>query len=907
VPSSDPQESAKAKQWSDQGKAYKAAGRHEDALNCFKQAVAAFGKAHAQEAAAQAGGDAGMAAYMLGNFAEATAFWQPVLEFAVASKTWQMEAQACSNLAAAEGYLGHIDPMFALIERALAIYRGHQDRLKEAECLGNRGTARYERGDWTGAEQDWSQCLALYRAAGATEQDQMEYLQGLGLLYCDLGEVDRGHPLLEQALAAARKVQDPYVEAAVLNTLGTMYYFLNDMAKAIEYAQQALAIQNRRADKSGQATCHNNLAAYYKKQDRLAEARTEYEKALALSRAAGKKPTMAAALANLGRVRALEGFPSEARAQLEASLALRRELSDRYGEAMCLATLGELDLDDCQPKRALDQFMEALWIQAGIGDRHQQIRSMGLVMKAQGLLGRTPLAILFGKEAMRKIQERRAGMRGVPSELQRGFVTTYEPILRILADLLMEAGRTAEAHVVIKRMKEEEYLGFARQPSGPGALDPALDLNPWEQAQAEPFRRALEPAAGLSAQLAALRQRAPAGLSPAEQARQTTLEGDLRRARIAFEALMAGSAFAPTPAFDPTAGGRQGNLQDLPEALDKRVATLHFVVTERHVGTLLTQAGRQWVSRQAIPDQELTRKVLAFRRCLQDPGKDPLPLAKELYRILIGPVERRLRQTRPRTLRVSLDGVLRYLPMAALHDGRKYLAESYGLVVLTEAARFGPSKHPRETWRFKGLGVTQPFGELPGLPGVAQELGAILRQGQSGFLAGTIALDGAFTAKTLAQSAQAGYTVLHLATHFKLVPGTEDHSFLLLGDGSHLSLKQFREQAPDLRTVDLLTLSACDTALGAGRDQDGKEVEGIATLALRCGAHSVLASLWPVVDRNVSPVLLRFYQLRGERGRMAKAEALRQAQTALIGGTGLARHYRHPCYWANFVLMGDYE
>src|SRR5262249_44363695 len=122
-------------------------------------------------------------------------------------------------------------------------------------------------------------------------------------------------------------------------------------------------------------------------------------------------------------------------------------------------------------------------------------------------------------------------------------------------------------------------------------------------------------------------------------------------------------------------------------------------------------------------------------------------------------------------------------------------------------------------------------------------------------------------------------------SHFQFRPGNEAESFLLLGDGSHLSLAQLKEQWNVFRGVDLLTLSACDTAMGSS-GATGTEVEGFAVLAQRKGAKAVVASLWPVADTSTQALMQTFYRQRESQPGMPKVEALRQAQLALLRGQG---------------------
>jgi CHAT domain-containing protein len=169
-------------------------------------------------------------------------------------------------------------------------------------------------------------------------------------------------------------------------------------------------------------------------------------------------------------------------------------------------------------------------------------------------------------------------------------------------------------------------------------------------------------------------------------------------------------------------------------------------------------------------------------------------------------------------------------------------------------------------------------------------------------------------------------------------PGTAADSYLLLGDGTHLTLEDVRTD-PRLRFdgVDLLTLSACETAVAEGQDVDGAEVEGLGALAQRRGAAAVLATLWPVADVSTGMFMQGMYALR-QRNHLTKAEALREMQMAFIagakgfdaGGTdnerGAVREnaqqaptskappwpqdprapFSHPFFWAPFILMGNW-
>ncbi|MDQ3919551.1 MAG: CHAT domain-containing protein, partial [Acidobacteriota bacterium] len=316
------------------------------------------------------------------------------------------------------------------------------------------------------------------------------------------------------------------------------------------------------------------------------------------------------------------------------------------------------------------------------------------------------------------------------------------------------------------------------------------------------------------------------------------------------------------------------------------------------------KAGREY----PIKSADLYKKIFAFRQALEDPHSDPRPLAQELYRILVGPIADILKGAQVETVMWSLTGPLRYIPVAALHDGEKYMVERYRNAVFTPVNTSHLTDAPGAGWRGLGVGVSKARGQFPALPDVPQELRSIFRDegvtpDARGVIAGRIFLDESFTEETFFSQLRQRYPVVHIASHFRFQPGNVTNSFLLLGDGEELSLARVRGAPNIFGGVDLLVLSACETAT-TGEDADGKEVEGFAVLAQQRGARSVLASLWPVADKSTPLLMEKFYQLRAATPSITKAEAVRAAQLSLLRDNP---SFSHPYYWAPFILIGNWR
>lgn len=290
---------------------------------------------------------------------------------------------------------------------------------------------------------------------------------------------------------------------------------------------------------------------------------------------------------------------------------------------------------------------------------------------------------------------------------------------------------------------------------------------------------------------------------------------------------------------------------------------------------------------------------------------------------------------------ISGDDVLRYVPFAALHDGQRYLVERYALSSYNPTTRDVVVSQPtRPQWRVAAFGATQerPLLGFTALPDVATELRAVVRQDgeQLGALPGERKLDAEFTRNSLSQALRKRYPAVHVASHFRLVFNDPNKSVMLLGDGQTLPIGEFTGNPVDFRLIDidLLTLSACETAVPAGHDSaTGMEVESLSALVHQAGARSVLATLWPVADRATASFMGRFYGYLSNNS-LSKANALSRAQQDFIQGRaapeiGREQGFRgrgatvvgseaeqrttttpsdltHPYFWAPFTLLGNW-
>ncbi|MBP0017240.1 MAG: CHAT domain-containing protein, partial [Cyanobacteria bacterium SBLK] len=259
------------------------------------------------------------------------------------------------------------------------------------------------------------------------------------------------------------------------------------------------------------------------------------------------------------------------------------------------------------------------------------------------------------------------------------------------------------------------------------------------------------------------------------------------------------------------------------------------------------------------------------------------------------------------------DSGLRSLPVAALHDGEQFLVERYSLSLMPSMALTDLSYADVRGMSLLAMGA-ETFDDQNPLPAAGAEVDLLTNQ----LWQGDSYLNDDFTVEKLLEARNANsFRMIHLATHGKFESGSPDDSFIYLGAGK-LPLSQIRNLGLHDPPVELLVLSACETALG-----DVQAELGFAGLAVMAGVKSALGSLWQVSDSGTLGLMTTFYEQLKEAP--IKAEALRRSQLSMIRGeTRLGEgeivttrgsialeqtltgggDLSHPYFWSPFTLIG---
>ena len=331
------------------------------------------------------------------------------------------------------------------------------------------------------------------------------------------------------------------------------------------------------------------------------------------------------------------------------------------------------------------------------------------------------------------------------------------------------------------------------------------------------------------------------------------------------------------------------------DRIEKVIGELRSTIALENFPTLASRSSNLEIARTR--DKNPSRGIQIIRQENSPQTPDFQAPAQQLYNWLIAPFTAELEQNQVHTLVFVLDGVLRNIPMAVLRDDQQYLIEKYA-VVLTPGMQLldpQPLLRAKVTTLTAGLSEQSPnFPKFPPLPNVKQELESI---GEN--VATKTLLNNAFTERNLETKVDnAPFPIVHIATHGNFSSIAEE-TYILAWD-ERINAKELNQvlqgKARSNRPIELLVLSACQTALG-----DNRAVLGLAGVAMRGGAKSTLASLWLVNDEATALLMEKFYQEIAQ-GQVTKAEALRRAQVAILR----SKQFYDPYFWSAFVLVGNW-
>ncbi|MEM7051867.1 MAG: CHAT domain-containing tetratricopeptide repeat protein [Acidobacteriota bacterium] len=922
------------------GNVHRSLGEAAEEAPFYRRALPLWRSLGNRQQEAQVLNSLGAANRRLGNSQEALESSGRAAELFRALGDQRNEAAALNSLAGIHIELGDLAQARRLFEDSLKLRRQVGDRRGEGRTLNNLGRVLQRQGEAQAAVAAFEQALELSRQ---TEDRLAEAgaLNNLVAISSSLGRLRRSLDLYGQVLELARELDNRRAEAYALNNMGTLHKSLGESAEAIIYYRDALDLAQKLGDRRIEAKAVANIGWAYLADDQAEVALGYLERGLALAQELGEPRRRAFALINLSMAHSELGQSDQALQLARETVALTAEMDDRIVKAEAQRRLGEALRDGGQLAESLPAFHRALETWSALEFHSSRAGALFELSLAERRLGQLEDARRHLVAALETIDDLRTQV--AVHDLRASFLAAKGDYAETYIDLLMELHQAEPRAGHQLTALEASERGRART-----LLDALTEVHGRIRQGVEPAL--LEREAALRAALNERERQRVARLG--EGADETVVANllqqiqDLRSEHRAVEERIRSTSPRYAALTRPAPLG-VGALQDL---LDSNTTLLHYSLGEkrsflwvltddsveshrlpprakieqaaRRLYELLTAAN---VSRQGETAQQRQERLAAAE-------DDFETVAGSLSADLLGPAANRL--TGGRVVIVA-PGALQYIPFAALPapggNGRPMVADhilanlpsaSVLAILRSEAARrqapggelaiVADPVFRREDRRVRQAKLAAAEA-LRSTPDDSLDFRRLYFSRQEARTIAAMvppesrleALDFAARRELAVDGALSDYRLVHFATHGVLNTdypalsglvlslfddqGEEREGFLRLHDIYNLELN-----------ADLVTLSACETALG--RQIQGEGLIGLTRGFMYAGAPRVVASLWKVQDRATAKLMERFYAGMLQKN-LPPAEALRAAQVSLWS----SEKWSSPYYWAPFVFHGEWR
>jgi CHAT domain-containing protein len=831
----------------------------------------------------------GKTLYEAGRFAEAAALWQQAAESYEALGDRLNQAQSLSYLSLAYQDLGQWENAQSAIAQSLELLTNNQQPTTNnqqllAQALNTKGNLLLATGQIEAALTTWKQAEAAYAQAGdevgklGTQINQAQALQTLGLYR-------RAQITLEQVNLQLQGQPDSFLKATGLRSLGDTLQVVGNLKDSQTVLEQSLSIIQRVDSSLDTSSILFSLG-------NTARALQDYEKALDYYQQAAAVATSAIAKLE-AQLNQLSLLAQTLNQSCSSAIPACKGEAERREAIRALLSQIQPQLTNLPPSRgavyAQVNFAESLIKYEVARMKHENSPTSSFTLQTSQLLAKAV-------QQARMLKDLRAESYAL-GQLGRLYQQTQQwaDAQNLTQDALILA-QGINAGSIAYRWQWQLGQILKQQGNLTGATaayteavntlqslrSDLVAINPDVQFS---FQESVEP---VYRELVELLLQVPQ-FPPSQQ---EVSQNNLKQAREVIESLQ----LAELDNFF-----REACLNAKPEQIDQidpTAAVIYPIILPNRLAVIVSLPGqplRQYYTK--LPQEEV-ESILEQTLQFLNPAlsnKERLRLSQQVYDWLIRPAEAQLAASGIKTLVFVLDGSLRNLPMAVLHDGQQYLVEKYSIALSQGLQLLEPRSLVRERLKALTGGLTEARQGFTALPAVRLEVNQIASE-----LPSEVLLDQQFIETVLQDQIQAGaFPVIHLATHGQFSSKAED-TFLLTWDG-RINVKDLAQllrtrEGEDTNPLELLVLSACQTAAG-----DKRAVLGLAGLAVRSGARSTLATLWSVRDQSTAVLMSEFYR-ELTQSEVSKAEALRQAQLTLLKNT----KYEHPFYWAPFILVGNW-
>jgi len=726
-----------------------------------------------------------------------------------------------------------------------------------------RGIEAFQHGLPADAIAACQQALDLYRGQNET-LGQIDAMIDLGLINRSLGEYAEARSILNDAVELSEKFGDRQRLRAALTARGGNWVCTRFPEQGREDLDRAMELARGDGDLVGQAAVLNNRGNLFDTQAAYAQAAKDYSQAADLASRGGSQPIAGDALANAALAAARAGDTAQAREFARRASDSFDSVQDSREKAMALITAGRADEAITGAADRAPDLLSAWHAYTAASDSADKAGDQLSLSYARGSLGH--LYEISGQydDALKRSRE---------AELGAEQIGANDPLFR----WQWQIGRIlrAQGHADAAIREYEMAAGTLKLVRADIAVG-------WGNGGGLSFRQSVGP---LFFQLADLLLRRSETQEPAEAM------ASLLAARDSVEQFKSGE-------MEDYFQDKCVNLLRVKpvETVSPRTAIVYIIALPDRVELLVTAPPLLKRFTAPVTGDALDEVVKQFRFYLVDRNNARyLTPATILYHWLIDPIEPELKAQGVQTLVFAPDGLLRNVPMGALSDGKHFLIERYAVAVTPGLTLMEPKPIQGQSAELLAAGLSDATEGFAALPHVPEELSTLHR-----LYPGAELLNQQFDKKSVRDALRREhYSIVHIASH-GVFSGDASKTFLLTYQGK-LSLPELQALiAPSKfrgEPIELLTLSACETAAG-----DDRAALGLAGVAIKAGARSALATLWRADDQATASVVEDFYTRLKNDPTLSKARALQQAQIRLLSDP----RYHHPYYWSPYLLIGNW-
>jgi tetratricopeptide (TPR) repeat protein len=822
--------------------------------------------------------------------------------------------------------LAHYDAGANAYQQALALFTEAGDLFNEEVVLDNLAKVERLEGQSESALRHATRAAELAAQLGDAHR-QLGIEEEIGAIDLSEGDLESAYSAYESALLLLKTAPDPRLEGYIWSDMGVLYTLMGDFTRAENALNQATEIWKLNPDTAGELNTLDDYGDLLLERNQPEAARAYYTRGLHLAEKNSVDRARTFLLRGIGKSFLQQGSSKDARKNLEQALKLAREINeaDSVPETLCL--LGDTAGQEHDFALAGRDYEQCRQTAVAAHDTYTEIRAEGGLAEIGFKSGALEEAEAHCERALGEIEAIRGHLRD--QDLRTTYFASQHSYYDLEIQILMRMGLAHpgegfqwRAFLIAERARARTLLDQVTASSDVRAAASQALIAEYEDLQRRLRRLETKPSGNGGT------QDSPSAISRGSTiARLTVAESELRRE-------IAGSGQAESASSALTLESLESLLPD-----DHSVLMEYWTGESGSYAWSLTRGGIR--SFHLPPAAVLDRQCAAFRKALLAATvRDPRVSVEESVRTQsakedrwkqlganlgtsLFPVGALLPSTS--TVLVVGDGAVETLPFAvlpglsmipgpdrrlrritflnepsatifALLEKRSMNSRPVRLAVFTadSSADRRSAGHGREM-----ASKTDASAALPFTGDEAKSIREIF---------GADAVH-TFPSASLSPSALQNlnwqqFTIGHFAMHAVLNQKYAELTALSSGDSS---ISRFNSKRllwyGDIRNLhaplELVVLSACDTALGA--QVPGEGLRGLTQAFFAAGSQRVLGTLWEVDDQATSEWMGHFYQAMKETHSPAKA--LQRAQQAMVADP----QWKDPYYWAGFVLAGDWR